>query len=139
MKKYTKEQLLFYLKKLASNLSKTPTIKDINKSKECPSASTYVKRFGTWNKALVSAGLKINVKNQFNKEELIGNIRQLSKQLGKIPRPKDLQGKTWAASYATYRKHFGSWKNAIKEADITTVTTSSLKKFGKRNSSQKNK
>ncbi len=131
MAKYTKEQLIFYLKKLASELKKTPTIKELTKSKY-PSSTTYIKRFKSWNTALKMAGLKINVKKSYDKKELIENLKILAKELARIPKPKDLKGKKWAGSYSTYRKVFKSWKNAVKEAELTNVTTSSLKEYTKR-------
>ncbi len=133
MRKYTKEQLLFYLKRLASELKRSPTIKDINKSEECPSANTYLKRFNGWNNSLKIAGLKINVRKSYDKKELIENLKQLAKELGRVPKPKDLKGKKWAASYATYRKYFGSWKEALKTAGINkTGRAISLKEYVKR-------
>ena len=73
MKKYTKEQLIFYLKKYSKELKKTPTIKDINKNKKVPSSSTYMKRFGSWNNSLKKAGLTINIVKKFEKKELTEN------------------------------------------------------------------
>jgi len=131
MRKYTKEQLLFYLKKLSNELQKTPTLKDMNKNKKYPSGNTYFKRFESWNNSLKGAGLKINVR-QYNKTELIENLKILAKELGRIPRPKDLKGKKWASSYSTYRKYFRYWKGGIREAGITKTGTANLKVFAKK-------
>jgi hypothetical protein len=131
MAKYTREQLIFYLKKLSDELKKTPTIKDMNKS-SYPSSTTYSKRFATWNNALKAAGLKINVKKSFEKKELIENLKILAKELARSPRPKDLKGKKWAGSYATYRKAFRSWKNALREADLSDSGHTNLKNYTKR-------
>jgi hypothetical protein len=133
MGKYTKEQLIFYLKKLSVELKKTPTIKDINKNKSIPSSSTYLKRFGRWNNALKAAGLKINAKKEYHKEELLENLKILAKELQRTPLPKDLKDIKWAGSYATYKKYFGKWKNAIKQANLDMGnTTQNLKTFSKK-------
>jgi len=133
MRKYTKEQLIFYLKKLAKELKKTPTIKNINKKKKYPSSSTYTKRFGSWNNSLKKAGLKINSRKKYDKTELIENINLLRKELGRIPKSSDLKSKKWTASYSTYKNHFGNWKKALKAAGIAkTAQIVNLKEFTKR-------
>ncbi len=130
MKKYTKEQLLFYLKKLSSELKKTPTINDMNKKKKFPSSSTFMKRFGSWNKALRSSGLKLNVRKKYDKKELTENLKQLAKELGRVPKTSDL--KKWSASSSTYRKYFGSWKKALKAANLSKKSFTDLKHYVKK-------
>lgn len=125
MPKYTREQLLFFLKKKATELKKTPRIKDMKN----PSVSSYVSRFGSWNNAVIEAALKINLKKKYEKKELLENLHILAKELSRIPTPTDLKERRWAASYSTYRKIFGSWDNALKEAGIAKEKSNSLKKF----------
>ena len=133
MRKYTREQLIFYLKKLASELKRSPTIKDMNKKKKYPSSSTYFKRFGSWNKSLRKAGLKINVRKKYSKKELLENVKLLAKEIGGIPRAVHLKSKKWIASYSTYRKYFGNWKKTLKAAGIEkTEQIINLKEFTKR-------
>ena len=129
MGRYTKEQLLFYLKKLSSELKRTPTIKDMNKKKKFPSSGAYVKRFGSWNNSLRKAGLKINLKKKHNKEDMIENLKILAKNLGRTPKTTDLKNKKWIASSSTYRKYFGSWKKALKSAKLVKSKTINLKSF----------
>ena len=129
MRRYTKEQLLFYLKKLSSELKKSPTIVNMNKKKKYPSSATYIKRFGSWNNSLRKAGLNINLKKKHNKEELIENLKLLAKELGKTPKTIDLKNKKWMASSSTYRKYFGTWKKALKLAGFIKSKTVNLKSF----------
>lgn len=132
MKKYTKEQLVFYLKQMQSKLRKTPTLKNMNSDAAYPSGSTYMKRFGAWNNALKAAGLKLNVKKEYAKEDLIENLKHLSMELGRTPKITDLNGRDWVASYATYIKHFGSWSNALRIAKIQKIKPSSLANYVKK-------
>jgi hypothetical protein len=132
MKRYTREQLVFYLKKLSGELKRTPKITDMNKNKKYPSSATYFSRFSSWNNALKEAGLKLNVRNTYEKKELTDSLKLLAKELARPPKPKDLKGKDWAASYTTYRKHFGSWKEALRQAGIKTIISPSLKHFAKK-------
>jgi hypothetical protein len=133
MKKYTKEQLLFFLKRLNSKIKKSPTIKDINQDKDSPSANTYIKRFGSWNNALNVAGLIINIKQGYKKDELLENLRILAKELQRPPKPSDLKDKKWAGSYTTYTKYFGKWKTGIRLANLDIGnTTQNLKAYSKK-------
>ncbi len=129
-KKYTREQLIFFMKKLAKRLRSPPRAADMDKDKKMPSSSTYMKRFGSWNSALETAGLQANYRHGYIKKELISSLVQLSKELGRTPKTKDLKGRKWIASASTFRKYFGSWKKALSKAGLAKVT-SSLKTFVK--------
>ncbi|NTV22789.1 MAG: hypothetical protein HGA85_00240 [Nanoarchaeota archaeon] len=130
MKRFTKEQLLFFLKEASHDLGRTPTGKDFDKSKY-PSRTTYVNRFGSWNKALKLAGLKLNSKT-YSRSELIDFLRLLAAELGRSPTPTDLKKSKWAPSQATYRKSFGSFRQALKEAGQLKQDAASLKQFVKK-------
>jgi len=130
MNKYTKEQLLHYLKKMGSKLNRSPTTKEMDDEKKYPSSSTYYNRFGSWNNALKKADLKIITKREYTKKGLKEDLQLLAKELGRTPKAKDLKNKDWVASYSTYRKHFGSWKKSLKSAKIYKKKTfTSLSNF----------
>ncbi|MEA3514091.1 MAG: hypothetical protein U9R34_01295 [Nanoarchaeota archaeon] len=57
---YTKTELLELLRKRYSQTNKIPTQRDFNKLKNYPDSKTYYERFGSWNRALETAGLKLN-------------------------------------------------------------------------------
>ena len=57
---YTNTELLELLRKRYSQTNKIPTQRDFNKLKNYPDSKTYYERFGSWNKALETAGLKPN-------------------------------------------------------------------------------
>ncbi|MBN1503334.1 hypothetical protein JW930_07380 [Candidatus Woesearchaeota archaeon] len=122
MRRYTKEQLLYFLKKYYKTNKKTPTAQEINKNKRYPSCSTYAKRFGGWNAALKKAGLKPNVKRRYTKGELVNALKQFFEQQGRVPRTTDLKKNKWLASYTTYRKYFGGWKQVLLEAKLLGKT-----------------
>lgn len=132
MRKYTKEQLIVYMKKFAKELKRSPRIKDMNQKKRYPAATTYTNRFGSWNGSLRKAGLKVNVRKKYDKKELVENLKLLAKELGKIPSSTDLKNKRWTASYSTYRKNFGTWKKALKSAGLTRVKITDLKEFSRK-------
>lgn len=60
-RKYTKEQLEFYFKKLMNEIGRVPTIEDVESHAWMPSSHVYVERFGSWKKAKDSFGnLELN-------------------------------------------------------------------------------
>ena len=101
-------------------------------SSKYPSSSTYSSRFGSWNKALRVAGLKVNVRTRYTKTELVEGLKQLRKELGRVPKTSDLKNKKWLASYSTFRKLFGTWEKALKASGISKKEFSSLKDFSRK-------
>lgn len=122
------EVLLYELKDLADTLGKTPTKKDINEFTQSggaiASVATYIRRFGSFNNALIKAGLlpTREVPTSKNDEELLAELRLLAAQLGKIPTKRDIDnfGKANNASgSSTYIRRFGSYSNALHLAGLT--------------------
>lgn len=129
MKKYTREQLIHYMRKLSKELKHTPTAVEMNAVKKYPSSSTYRNRFGSWNSSLRIAELPVNVRTRYTKKELVESLKQLRKELGRRPVTSDLKDRPWLASPSTYRKYFGSWKDSLKKAGINPKDYKGLKGF----------
>ena len=55
--------------------------------------STVIRRFGSWNKALITAGLQVSFKPNIDEEELFGNILRLWEHYGRQPRRRELAEK----------------------------------------------
>ena len=68
-RKWTKEQLIYWLRKKYNELGQTPGIRDFDKDPEAPGKNTVRKLFGNWTNALKEA--KIPVKRFNSKKELI--------------------------------------------------------------------
>ena len=51
-RKYTKEQLEFYFKKLMGELKRVPREEDVNNKLGYPSIKSYSERFGSWQNAV---------------------------------------------------------------------------------------
>lgn len=66
-RKYTREQLEFYFKKLMEKLNRIPREEDMEKASGYPSVTVYVERFGSWQKAVELFAnfelAKVNCKN----------------------------------------------------------------------------
>lgn len=81
------------------------------------SVGTYSRRFGSWNDALREAGIKLNNRTDIPKSELLAELQRLNEELGRTPTVEDMweDGRFGSATYATA---FGSWNDAIVEADL---------------------
>ncbi|MEC1657238.1 hypothetical protein P9D81_20530 [Bacillus haynesii] len=57
-KKYTKEELIEILRQRANELGRSPKIQEVKQRR------TIIKHFGSFNKALIAAGLPLNRKRK---------------------------------------------------------------------------
>jgi hypothetical protein len=70
-------------------------------------------RFGSWNRALEQAGLKLSRKVLITDGELFENIRSLWMGLGRQPRYDEVRSPRSRFSAKPYEKRFGSWLKAL--------------------------
>jgi hypothetical protein len=78
------------------------------------SLSTFKDRFGTWNKSLERAGLKIGIKRNISDEELLVNIESVWRHLGRQPRQGEIRTPLSKFAAETYKKLFGTWRKALE-------------------------
>ncbi len=121
----TREDLINQLKEEAENLGQTPTYRQLIKASKAGRIvphTTFVKMFGSHNKAFIAAGLIPNLEMKFrsvSKRTLIRQMKTEAKRLGKTPRGADIE-KAYKegrmASESTFNQVFGgltkSWKAA---------------------------
>jgi len=76
---------------------------------------TVIEHFGSWNEAKRAAGL---VPRRFaRRDELVGLLRDLGEELGRIPTAKDLDERRGSMpSKSLYWHTFGSLSSALREA-----------------------
>lgn len=90
------------------------------------------RRFGTWNKALLKAGLKPGNTINYSDEELFENILNIWQYKGKQPVRSDLGSSK--ISQGPYKRRFKSWSEALRcfveyanENDTPVTTTNKSK------------
>jgi hypothetical protein len=75
-------------------------------------STTISRRFGTWNKGLLAAGLSIS--NEFySDEQLFENILVLWQHYGRQPRKKELSEEPSVISEGPYKRRFDGWIAAL--------------------------
>jgi hypothetical protein len=108
------EELIADLRRVAELLgTETLTIVQYKQKGEFGD-TTQKKRFGGWNNALLRAGLKISLRQNYPDEELFENILTLWQHYGRQPSIRELASSPSSIfSRRPYSRRFGSWMNAL--------------------------
>jgi len=85
-------------------------------------STTITVRFGTWNKALLKAGLEITEQQNISNSELFENIEEVWIALGRQPKYAEIKQPLSIYSARTYENRFGSWRKAL-EAFVEFINT----------------
>ena len=91
-KRYSNDQILAELRASAERLGRSPTMREFAADPETAvHPQTVIEHFGSWNAAKREAGL---VPRRFaTREELVGLLRELGEDLGRVPTAKDLDAR----------------------------------------------
>ncbi|HEU4388395.1 MAG TPA: hypothetical protein VFV34_11400 [Blastocatellia bacterium] len=120
-----KSVVIHQLRSLAVELKKTPTAMDIAagaRRNRCPSLNTVRTAFGTVTLALKAAKLPTRRHQEFTREQLIQQLRDLSRALGRPLTRKDVKkaGKAGTcARLVTFARVFGTPRDAFREAGVS--------------------
>lgn len=125
---WTNQELIERLRKKADEVGRTPTCEEIDNDFSMPSSATYLKRFGSMQKACELASLtpriscraKKGIINIEEKLRLIAALRLKADALGHAPSRAECYEDSNMPSVHMYTRVFGSWNNAIREAGLKT-------------------
>src|SRR2546427_9145340 len=115
-KRYSNNQILEELRASAERLGRSPTMREFAADPDTAvHPQTVIEHFGSWNAAKREAGL---VPRRFaTREELVGLLRELGEELGRVPTAKDLDERRGSMpSKSLYWHTFGSLTGALREA-----------------------
>src|SRR5438093_11482835 len=115
-KRYSDEQILAELRASADRVGRSPTMREFASDPETSvHPQTVIEHFGSWNAAKREAGL---VPRRFaTREELVGVLRELGEELGRVPTARDLDERRGSMpSKSLYWHTFGSLAGALREA-----------------------
>jgi hypothetical protein len=120
---YTNDQLLEYLRKFYRETGTTPEARNFNNNPKYPGYSVYQKRFGSWNNAIILAGLQTNCFTKTKDSELLRLLKQFHNENGRPPVQSDFVSNQKYPSFVTYQNRFGSWQKALKlvELDVNSI------------------
>jgi len=120
----SEEGLLEEIRRLRSELGRSPRIDDLQKHGKF-SFSPYYRVFGSWNAALEEAGLEKNTERNISDRALIEHLQDLAVELGRTPKKQDLEYFGERGSQV-YFDRFGSWNRALMEAGLELNRRSSI-------------
>lgn len=111
--------LIADLKSTSSKLGGRKLSRELYETKGRFSARTIAKRFGTWERALLLAGLSPNRHTGIPIEECLNDVRRVARELDVKVLTVALYKKHGRFSDKTFRKHFGGFAEAFKAAGLT--------------------
>lgn len=112
---HTKEDFIKDLRRVANELGTETVTRVAYDSVGHFGATSYLRIFGSWNKALEAAGLKVVLKLNVPEADLFENLADIWQRLGRQPVGKDIEkSKGSKYSLGTYEKRFGSWNKALE-------------------------
>jgi len=76
--------------------------------------TTVARRFGSWNNALLKAGLTVSNELNLSDDRLFENILTLWQHYGRQPRRSELAKPPSTVSQSPYNRRFGSWTAALE-------------------------
>ncbi|MCC6949613.1 MAG: HNH endonuclease [Bradyrhizobiaceae bacterium] len=76
--------------------------------------ATFQRRFGSWNKAVVAAGLQVAAEQNYDDERLFANMMRVWEHYGRQPRLSELARPPSVISGDTYKRRFHSWTRALQ-------------------------
>jgi hypothetical protein len=104
------------LKRVANLINQNTATHIVYNQKGKFASDTFCRRFGSWNKALEAAGLKVVSTKNNKKEVLFENLANVWQHLGRQPVRTNLDKANGYSKFspAPYEKLFGSWNKALQ-------------------------
>lgn len=113
----TNEQLISDLRRVAKELGVNSFSTSEYQKVGMYSFSTYNRRFGTWNEALVKASLEPNNRiseKRIDDNDLLSEIERIWIKLGRQPTTTDIKNGVSIYTLNTFCRHFGGWRKALE-------------------------
>lgn len=113
----TKEQIIENLRTLAAQKGVTTITSKEYQDIGAFGVNTILRKFGSWNEALISAGLNSPNRQNISDNELFENIANVWSHLGRQPLGRELEKSTGNSKFSlgTYEKRFKTWNNTLIE------------------------
>lgn len=138
------EDLLSDLRLVAKNLNRGTVPQNTYGKFGRYDYSTIIRRFGSWNSALMAANLSISNEINLSDDRLFENLLVLWQHFGRQPRRSELAKSPSTISQSPYNRRFGSWLSSLESfvawansndaeasSSATTQTTSTSKQIGR--------
>ena len=91
MVEYSQEELIKIIQEYSNIIGRTPKMREVAYNKHLPPINQFLKIFGTWNKLLKLAGLKINVVWRYDDDYLLQKLIDIKGKTQRNPKLEDLK------------------------------------------------
>lgn len=108
------DDLLSDLRRVASEQSEQQVKQCTYKEHGKYGVTTVIRRFGSWNAAVKTAGLETSVERNIPDEKLFSSLYDLWVALGRQPSYSEVQKPACQFHVATFERRFGSWRQALE-------------------------
>jgi len=116
--KYPREFLIAELKRVARHLGTVPTLKEFRQHASV-SPATLVKRFGSWSKALASAGFDpTKTRLTYDDLEILEELRRVAAEVGRTPATTEFSKHSRMNPTTISQRFGGSWEAACRAAGL---------------------
>ena len=122
------EELLDDIRRVVGSLGvESVSSRDYNEKGGKYTASTIGSRFGSWNSALLKAGLQLVHHREVGEKDLFENLENLWIKIGRQPTLRDMKKPNSRYSAHQYVARFGTWRTALQEFVNYVNSGSSIK------------
>jgi len=129
--------LLSDMRKVAKDLNAGTVPEKLYRKLGLYDDTTFIRRFGSWNKALLAAGLSLSNRVEISDQVLFDNMLVLWQHYGRQPRRRELLVEPSTISQTPYNRRFGSWTAAL-EAFIEFINSSEVEPVSPNGKSHRN-
>lgn len=109
----TDAELLADLRRVAEELGLSTVSRPTYGERGVYASTTVAAHFGSWNRALLRAGLTLSNEVNISDDRLYENILTLWQHYGRQPRRRELAKPPSTISQGPYTRRFGSWTAAL--------------------------
>jgi len=115
---YSKDMLIAELHRFKDEFERVPGTRDMDNTPGYPSTRPYKKWFGSYNAAILEAGLDVNTFHDYTPESLIAELIRFVEENGRTPSHDDMKRCNGYCSSGVYIRVFGSWNAALIAAGL---------------------
>ncbi len=119
-KSWTKKEILNDIRLIQKRFGKLPPYKELSKLGYYGLTRAAMRRFGSWNKAVVRAGFS-PLKREWTKNAVINDLKEAAKMLNHTPSMRDLKRLNKQDLLSAMITHFGKYNIALKKANLPIV------------------
>ena len=119
--RYSNTELFEALRRITTDLGRSPQVTDAMEYDDFPSLQVYYDRFDSWENAQERAGIEPPPSREYTDDELLVALREFAGNLGRAPSMEEMQANEDTPGPTVYKDHFGTWNEALREADLDPV------------------